>query len=54
MSMIQRKKMRACRSRTAEKSDFFDGLPDDLVVFVLAKLSASASSPAELLNILAT
>ncbi|PON72159.1 Eukaryotic elongation factor 2 kinase [Trema orientale] len=53
MTNIQRKKIRFHR-RTVEKPDFFDGLPDDLVVFILAKLSASASSPSDFVTILLT
>lgn len=42
------------RSTLAEKPDLFDDLPDDLVVFVLCKLSASASQPSDLVSILVT
>ncbi|GLU12714.1 hypothetical protein SLE2022_293740 [Rubroshorea leprosula] len=41
-------------SRTDEKSDLFDGLPDDLIVFILCKLSSSASCPSDFINILLT
>ncbi|WOL00380.1 F-box protein [Canna indica] len=34
--------------------DFFDGLPDDLVVSILCKLSASAASPSDLTGVLMT
>ncbi|XP_072981670.1 F-box protein At1g67340-like [Typha angustifolia] len=34
--------------------DFFDGLPDDLVISILCKLSSSASSPSDLVSILLT
>ncbi|KAK7282041.1 hypothetical protein RIF29_10531 [Crotalaria pallida] len=34
--------------------DLFDSLPDDLVVFILSKLSSSASSPSQFINILST
>ncbi|KAG6532330.1 F-box protein At1g67340-like [Zingiber officinale] len=40
------------RTRTAEKGDLFDVLPDELVVAVLCKLSASAESPANLIAVL--
>lgn len=50
MAAIQRKKLRACR-RATEKLDFFDGVPDDLVVCILGKLSASASSPSDFVSI---
>ncbi|KAL4634465.1 hypothetical protein ACB092_04G201300 [Castanea dentata] len=39
---------------TVEESDLFDGLPDDLVVFILCKVSSSASSPSDLISILFT
>ncbi|GMH01930.1 hypothetical protein Nepgr_003769 [Nepenthes gracilis] len=35
-------------------SDFFNALPDDLVVCILCKLSFSASSPADFINVLIT
>ncbi|GAB4828623.1 hypothetical protein Ancab_018288 [Ancistrocladus abbreviatus] len=35
-------------------SDFFDSLPDDLVVCILCKLSSSASCPADFTNVLIT
>ncbi|KAF5743692.1 F-box protein [Tripterygium wilfordii] len=35
-----------------DNSDFFDGLPDDLVVSILCKLSSSASRPSDFLSIL--
>ncbi|CAI0627291.1 unnamed protein product [Linum tenue] len=34
--------------------DMFDGLPDDLVLSILAKLSSSASSPSDFINVLIT
>lgn len=53
--MTNRKKLRSSRrTTTTAKPDFFDGLPDDLVVFILCKLSSSASSPSDLINILIT
>ncbi|KAM1788645.1 hypothetical protein EV1_038265 [Malus domestica] len=52
---LQIKRLRSSRrSTTAAKSDFFDGLPDDLVVFILCKLSSSASSPSDLISALIT
>ncbi|XP_058093205.1 F-box protein At1g67340-like [Magnolia sinica] len=38
----------------AGESDFFDGLPDDLVVCILYKLSSTASSPSDFVNVLST
>ncbi|XVF54691.1 hypothetical protein PTKIN_Ptkin05aG0201300 [Pterospermum kingtungense] len=52
--MFQRKKkQRTCRKITDE-SDLFDGLPDDLVLSILSKLSSSASSPSDFINVLLT
>ncbi|KAG6482228.1 F-box protein At1g67340-like [Zingiber officinale] len=39
------------RMRPAEKGDLFDVLPDELVVAVLCKLSASAARPADLVAV---
>lgn len=47
--MMQRKKQ-----RISSKPDLFDGLPDDLLVCILAKLSSSASSPSDFISILIT
>ncbi|KAF7833980.1 F-box protein [Senna tora] len=41
-------------SQSQHKHDHFDVLPDDLVVFILSKLSSSASSPSHFINILST
>ncbi|CAL5338143.1 hypothetical protein CsSME_00021620 [Camellia sinensis var. sinensis] len=38
----------------ARDCDLFDELPDDLVVFILSKLSSSADSPADFINVLIT
>ncbi|CAI9093200.1 OLC1v1028640C1 [Oldenlandia corymbosa var. corymbosa] len=35
-------------------SDFFEALPDDLVVFILSKLTATATCPADFINVLIT
>ncbi|KAG0499890.1 hypothetical protein HPP92_004144 [Vanilla planifolia] len=43
------------RARTVVKGmDFFKGLSDDLVLLVLSKLSASAESPADIINVFLT
>ncbi|KAH9626414.1 hypothetical protein KSS87_018717 [Heliosperma pusillum] len=34
--------------------DYFDALPDDIVISILAKLSSSASSPADFINVFTT
>ncbi|KAJ9709853.1 hypothetical protein PVL29_001365 [Vitis rotundifolia] len=49
-----------CRKRQrlapefAGKSDFFDALPDDLVICILSKLSSSAGCPSDFINVLLT
>lgn len=40
--------------RHSQKNDLFDGLPDDVVVFILSKLSSTASSPPQFVNVLLT
>ncbi|KAG1330932.1 F-box protein [Cocos nucifera] len=52
-------KQRRCSSPAVEgggsqKPDFLDGLPDDIVVCILCKLSSSAACPSHLINILLT
>ncbi|GMJ00105.1 hypothetical protein like AT1G67340 [Hibiscus trionum] len=51
--MLQRKKQRTARKCT-EKSDLFDGLPDDLVISIVSKLASSATSPLDFISILLT
>lgn len=38
----------------AGRRDFFDALPDDLVLSVLCKLSSTARCPADFINVLIT
>ncbi|XP_061371814.1 F-box protein At1g67340-like isoform X2 [Gastrolobium bilobum] len=40
--------------RHNNKHDLFNDLPDDVVVFILSKLSSTASSPSDFINILST
>uniref|UniRef100_A0A5B7A7J5 MYND-type domain-containing protein n=1 Tax=Davidia involucrata TaxID=16924 RepID=A0A5B7A7J5_DAVIN len=49
--MFHRKKL---RSISHERSDFFEGLPDDIVISILYKLSSSARCPSDFINILLT
>ncbi|XP_009393752.3 F-box protein At1g67340-like [Musa acuminata AAA Group] len=44
----------AAENPAGDRTDFFDGLPDDLVVSILCKLSASAASPSDLVSVLIT
>lgn len=52
--------LKICRKRrrispeTAGKCDLFDALPDDLVLFILSKLSSSATCPADFTTVLIT
>ncbi|KAK1259721.1 F-box protein [Acorus gramineus] len=39
---------------TAADFDFFDGLPDDIVLFILSKLISAASTPSDFINVLVT
>lgn len=46
-----------CRKRqrlSPGKSDFFESLPDDLVISILSKLSSSARCPSDFINVLLT
>ncbi|KAA8540679.1 hypothetical protein F0562_024402 [Nyssa sinensis] len=49
--MFQRKKL---KSIAHQRSDFFDGLPDDIVISILSKLTSSARCPSDFINILLT
>nr|DAD34250.1 TPA_asm: hypothetical protein HUJ06_004890 [Nelumbo nucifera] len=51
--MLDRKKTRTALENVRE-SDFFDGLPDDLIVCILCKLSSTARCPADFINVLIT
>lgn len=41
-------------SEFSGKRDFFDSLPDDIVLSILSKLSSTAESPADFINVLIT
>uniref|UniRef100_A0A7N0UXA5 MYND-type domain-containing protein n=1 Tax=Kalanchoe fedtschenkoi TaxID=63787 RepID=A0A7N0UXA5_KALFE len=47
-------KRRRTGSDKCFRTDYFDSLPDDLVISVLCKLSSSAERPADILNVLST
>ncbi|KAK9120094.1 hypothetical protein Scep_018187 [Stephania cephalantha] len=42
------------RPKSSQSFDFFDGLPDDLVVCILCKLSSTARCPSDFINVLVT
>lgn len=48
--MIQRK----IRRSSQERSDLFDGLPDDILLSILCKLSSTARCPSDFISILLT
>ncbi|KAL5717584.1 hypothetical protein ACHQM5_010566 [Ranunculus cassubicifolius] len=49
-----KKKRRFAPQISSSKPDFFDELPDDLVVCILSKLSSTAGSPSDFINVLIT
>lgn len=53
-SIACRKRQRFSREVLPERSDLFDSLPDDLVISILSKLSSSAGSPSDFVNVLMT
>ncbi|XP_043707370.1 F-box protein At1g67340-like [Telopea speciosissima] len=55
--ILQKKKTKTTKTTfdaSRGKSDFFDGLPDDLIVCILCKLSSSAAYPSDTINLLIT
>ncbi|XP_042498239.1 F-box protein At1g67340-like [Macadamia integrifolia] len=56
VSILHKKKIKTTKTTfdSRGKSDFFDGLPDDLIVCILCKLSSSAASPSDFINLLIT
>ncbi|KAG9139579.1 hypothetical protein Leryth_016344 [Lithospermum erythrorhizon] len=48
------KQAMAKRWKQSPESNFIDALPDDLVTLILCKLSSSASSPTDFVNVLST
>lgn len=49
-----RKKSKPSPDVPAGGCDFFDALPDDLVLAILRKLSSTAACPADFVNVLIT
>ncbi|KAJ4972676.1 hypothetical protein NE237_005850 [Protea cynaroides] len=57
VTILHKKTKTTTRKTSLDKThgnDFFDGLPDDLIVCILCKLSYSAASPSNLINLLIT
>ncbi|XP_061336946.1 F-box protein At1g67340-like isoform X2 [Gastrolobium bilobum] len=52
--MSCRKKQRKWPEKTAGEYDFFESLPDDLVISIFCKLSSTATSPSDFVNVLIT
>ncbi|KAK6920515.1 Zinc finger, MYND-type [Dillenia turbinata] len=51
--MVASKKQRIWH-RSNEKSDHFDGLPDDIIICILRKLCSTASCPSDFISVLLT
>ncbi|KAG9149570.1 hypothetical protein Leryth_021507 [Lithospermum erythrorhizon] len=51
---VAAKKWKPAAEFAGNNPNFFEALPDDLVVMILCKLSSSASSPADFINVLLT
>ncbi|KAJ1391641.1 F-box-like domain superfamily [Sesbania bispinosa] len=49
-----RKRQKISPENTAGDSDLFESLPDDLVLSILSKLSSTATSPSDFINVLIT
>ncbi|KAH7834513.1 hypothetical protein Vadar_016893 [Vaccinium darrowii] len=49
-----RKRLKTSPESAGKKPDLFDGLPDDLVVSILCKLSSAAGCPSDFINVLIT
>lgn len=50
----RRKRSKLSPEVTGHHPDLFDSLPDDLVLSILCKLTSSATSPADFVNVLIT
>ncbi|RYR64005.1 hypothetical protein Ahy_A03g010165 isoform B [Arachis hypogaea] len=49
-----RKRHKRLPEKAADECDFFESLPDDLVISIFCKLSSSATSPSDFVNVLIT
>ncbi|KAK8960157.1 F-box protein [Platanthera guangdongensis] len=52
-AVVHRKRSRVSRP-AVQARDFFDGLPDDIVLLILTKISASAGRPSDIIFVLLT
>lgn len=48
---IHSERMAAAESVVDDKPDLFDGLPDDLIISILSKISGSAASPSNFVSV---
>ncbi|KAG2702720.1 hypothetical protein I3760_06G103500 [Carya illinoinensis] len=51
---MARRKRKRISPDVPSDSDLFDALPDDLVIYILCKLSSTATCPSDLINVLIT
>nr|KYP52940.1 F-box protein At1g67340 family [Cajanus cajan] len=54
MHIHSRKRLKKTPEKPAGDYDFFDSLPDDLVISIFCKLSSTAASPSDFVNVLIT
>ncbi|KAJ9563983.1 hypothetical protein OSB04_009143 [Centaurea solstitialis] len=53
-TIISRKRLKSPVETASGDCDFFDTLPDDIVLSILAKLGSTASNPADFISVLST
>ncbi|XP_061338716.1 F-box protein At1g67340-like isoform X2 [Gastrolobium bilobum] len=53
-SIVSRKRQKKSPEKTAADSNFFESLPDDLVLSILCKFSSTATSPSDFISVLIT
>ncbi|XP_027342428.1 F-box protein At1g67340-like [Abrus precatorius] len=53
-SIYSRKRQKKTPQKTPADYDFFESLPDDLVISIFCKLSSTATSPSDFVNVLIT
>lgn len=52
--IYSRKRQKKTPEKTVTDYDFFESLPDDLVISIFCKLSSTATKPSDFLNVLIT
>lgn len=53
-SIFNRKRQKKSPDKTGREYDFFESLPDDLVISIFCKLSSTATSPSDFVSVLIT